>query len=58
MKKEIDITAPLTDKQKKMLSEAAKMPIVFDEDSPELTDEQLSKFRRVSKKKQTEQHKA
>jgi len=58
VRKNIDISAPLTEKQKKMLAEAAKMPIVFDEDSPELTDEQLSKFRRVSGKKRTERHNA
>ena len=29
------------------IREAAKYPIVFDEDCPEMTDEQLAQFRRV-----------
>jgi hypothetical protein len=31
-----------------MLEEAEKYPIVYDEDSPELTDEQLAQFRPVN----------
>ncbi len=54
VRKNIDITAPLSEEQKKMLSDAAKRPIVFDEDSPELTDEQLRRFVRVSRVKSTE----
>jgi hypothetical protein len=38
----------LTDDQIKEIGEAAKEPVKFDEDSPELTDEELSRFRRVS----------
>jgi hypothetical protein len=30
------------------LNEAAKRPITFDEDCPELTDEQLAEFRPVN----------
>ena len=30
------------------IREAAKRPIVYDEDSPKLTPEQLKKFRRVN----------
>ena len=37
----------LTEEQRKKIKEAAKRPVVFDEDCPELTDEQLSEFRRV-----------
>ena len=37
----------LSQEQKKMIKEAKKKPIVFDEDSPELTDEQLAEFKRV-----------
>lgn len=47
--KNIDIYAPLTDEQKKELEKADKMPISFDDDCPELTDEQLSQFTRMSK---------
>ena len=48
IRKEIDINAPLTDEQKKMLEKAHTMPAVFDDDSPELSDEQLMEFRRIS----------
>ena len=37
----------LTEEQRKKIKEAAKRPVVFDEDCLELTDEQLSEFRRV-----------
>ena len=37
----------VTEEQRKKIKEAAKKPVVFDEDCPELTDEQLSEFRRV-----------
>ena len=39
VRKEIDITKPLTNEQKKMLDELETRPIVFDEDCPELTEE-------------------
>ena len=41
----------LTDEEKKMLDKLSKMKdedIIYDEDSPKLTTEQLSQFRRVS----------
>ena len=47
-RKQIDINAPLAKEQKKMLEEAASRPVVFDEDSPELSDEQLMEFQRIS----------
>ncbi len=37
--------------QIKMLEEVEKRPITFDEDCPELTDEQLSKAYRASERK-------
>ena len=37
----------ITEEQRKKIKEAAKRPVVFDEDCPELTDEQLSELRRV-----------
>ena len=43
IRKEIDTSKPLTPEQIKMLEEVEKRPITFDEDCPELTDEQLSK---------------
>ena len=48
VRKEIDITKPLTNEQIKMLDELETRPIVFDEDCPELTEEQLAEFHRVS----------
>ena len=38
----------LTDEQKNMLREAKKFPIVYDEDCPKQTDEQLKQFKRVN----------
>ena len=46
--KDIDLNAPLTKEQKKMLKDMNRSPIVYDEDCPELTDEQLSKMYRVA----------
>ena len=37
-----------TPEQIERIREAAKRPIVFDEDCPEMTEEQLKKFRRVN----------
>lgn len=48
VRKKIDVSEPLTQEEVEMLRKAAAMPAVFDEDSPELTDDQLKEFRRVS----------
>ena len=48
IRKEIDVSKPLTPEQIKMLEEMDKRPIVFDEDCPELTEEQRAKAYRVS----------
>ena len=40
----------LTDEDRKMLEEAGKYPITFDEDSPELTLEMEKAFRLAAKK--------
>ena len=53
-KYELKADSKLSEKQKKMLAEAAKRPVVFDEDSPELTDEQLKEFRHVRELRQEE----
>lgn len=47
----------LTEEQKKMLMDAEKRPIEFTEDSPELTDEELAQFYRVSEKRKEERRK-
>ncbi len=39
----------LTNEQKQMLINASLKPIEYDEDSPEVTDEQLKQFTRVRK---------
>ena len=43
---------PLTPEQKAELEDAKKMPFVYDEDCPPLTDEQLRRFRRVHGERQ------
>ena len=43
-----------TKKQLDMVQKAATMPIIYDEDSPKLTEEQLSKFHRVLEKERIE----
>jgi ABC-type uncharacterized transport system ATPase subunit len=37
-----------TPEQIKMVYRAARLPVTFDEDCPELTDKELSEFRRVA----------
>ena len=58
MVKEIDITKKPTREQIKMLEKASRMPITYDEDSPELKDAELARFVRISdfkmKKDQTQ----
>lgn len=47
----------ITPEELEMLGKASKMPIVFDEDSPELTEEDLKGFRRVSEENRLERNK-
>lgn len=47
----------ITQEEIEMLEKASKMPIVFDEDSPELTKEELKEFRRVSDGNRLERNK-
>ncbi len=53
----VDLDKPLTKKQLKMLEEMDKAPIVYDEDSPEFTEEELKQFKRVSELKRDERNK-
>ena len=46
--KDLDINRDLTEEELKVLEAAEAMPIVYDEDSPELSDEELTQFKRVS----------
>lgn len=47
----------ITQEEIEMLDRASKMPLVFDEDSPELTKEELKGFRRVSAENRLERNK-
>ena len=54
----IDVNAPLTPEQKARLEALKQMSdddIVYDEDCPKLTEEQLSQFRRVNPRRPKEQ---
>lgn len=47
----------ITQEEIEMLERAKNLPIVFDEDSPELTEEDLKGFRRVSEENRLERNK-
>lgn len=49
--------AKLTREQKKEIKEAAKKPVVFDENCPKLTDEQLAEFALIAKQQRAERKK-
>lgn len=44
----VDVKNAPTENQMKMLEAAAKRPICFDEDCPELSDDDLAKFKKIS----------
>ena len=44
----------ITPEELEMLTRASSLPIVFDEDSPELTEADLKGFRRVSEQNRLE----
>lgn len=56
-RKDIDLSKPVNDKQKKMLELLQERPVQPDEDCPELTEEQLAQFRRVSDIRREERNK-
>lgn len=43
----VDVHRTLTKDQMETLKELAERPVVFDEDSRELSEEELAKFRRI-----------
>lgn len=47
----------ITPEEIEMLERVSRVPIVFDEDSPELTEEELKGFRRVSEENRQERNK-
>ena len=57
IKTTLEERGPITPEELKMLEGAKKLPIVFDEDIPELTEEELKGFRRVSEKNRQERNK-
>ena len=57
VKKTINVNSPPTRAQIEMLEKAEEKPVTFDNDSPELTEEQLKEFRRVSEQKRQERRK-
>jgi uncharacterized protein (DUF4415 family) len=57
VRKEIDVNKPLTDAQIAMLQALADRPDEPDADCPELTEVQLSQFRRVAEQKREERRK-
>ena len=56
-KKSIDLNKPLTKKQIKMLEEMEASPVTYDEDCPELSEEELANFRRISETRNEERRK-
>lgn len=48
VRKEIDVKAKPTQEQLLMLEAAAKEPITYSEDCPELTESELAEFKRIS----------
>lgn len=48
---ELDSAAALTGREKKLLAEAKKLPVIYDEDSPELTDDMEKAFLAARKAK-------
>ena len=48
VRKSIDVKKKPSEKQNKILQEMEKTPISYDEDCPELSDEELAQFRRIS----------
>ena len=53
----LDQNSKLTDEQILELKEAAMRPFSFDEDCPELTDEELAQFKRISEINKEERRK-
>ena len=53
----IDLNKPLTDEQKRMIAALEEREIVYDDDCPELTEEQLAEFKRISEIKKAQKNK-
>lgn len=57
VRKNIDVSEPLTNEQLKTFEALKDRPIEFDEDCPELTEEELAQFKRISEERQAERRK-
>ncbi len=57
IKKNIDVSKPLSEKQIEMLNALKDRPVEFDEDCPELTEEELKQFKRISEANREERRK-
>lgn len=57
IKTTLDQRGPITQEELEMLKKTEKRSITFDEDSPELTAEDLEEFHRVSEKSRLERNK-
>ncbi len=57
VKEDIDVTKKPTESQIKMLEAAEKRTVTFDEDCPELTEEELQQFRKITSQRQEERRK-
>ena len=57
VKKTLDVKKEPTEEQVEMLKKAERMPVVYDEDSPELTEEELLEFRRISEARKEDRRK-
>lgn len=57
VKKSINVSQPLTEEQKKMLEALKERPVEFDNDCPELTEEELAQFQSISEMRRVERRK-
>ena len=57
IRRDIDLNEPLSEEQKQMLEALKTRPVCHDEDCPELTEEQISQFARVSEQRREERRK-
>lgn len=57
IKTTLDQRGSITQEELEMLDRAKNLPIVFDEDSPELTEEELKGFHRVGEENKLERNK-
>ncbi len=57
VKMNIDVTKKPSQEQMKIIKKAQSKPIQYDEDSPELTEQELAQFRRITDQRKTERRK-